>query len=52
VWFHEIFRNDGTPYDPKETLLIKSFTVAAPAGRDPLPVQATMRTGVTAGPRH
>ena len=32
VWFHEVFRNDGTPYDPKETMLIKSVA-AAPAGR-------------------
>jgi hypothetical protein len=34
VWFHEVFRNDGTPYDSKETALIKSITaipVAAPA---------------------
>jgi hypothetical protein len=30
VWFHEVFRNDGTPYDAKETALIKSVT-AAPA---------------------
>ena len=26
VWFHEIFRPDGTPYDPKETALIRSLT--------------------------
>jgi len=26
VWFHEVFRNDGTPYDPKETAFIKSLT--------------------------
>jgi hypothetical protein len=26
VWFHEVFRNDGTPYDAKETALIKSLT--------------------------
>jgi len=25
-WFHEIFRPDGTPYDPKETDLIRSLT--------------------------
>ena len=30
VWFHEVFRNDGTPYDAKETALIKSLS-AAPA---------------------
>jgi hypothetical protein len=27
MWFHEVFRNDGTPYDAKETALIKSLTV-------------------------
>jgi hypothetical protein len=26
VWFHEIFRPDGTPYDKKETDLIKRLT--------------------------
>jgi hypothetical protein len=26
VWFHDIFRADGTPYDPKEVALIKSLT--------------------------
>jgi len=26
VWFHDIFRKDGTPYDPKEIILIKSLT--------------------------
>lgn len=26
VWFHDIFRPDGTPYDPKETAFIKSLT--------------------------
>ena len=26
VWFHEIFREDGTPYDPKEVVLIKELT--------------------------
>jgi hypothetical protein len=34
VWFHEVFRNDGTPYDPKETALIKSLTAqSVPAAR-------------------
>jgi hypothetical protein len=28
VWFHEIFRKDGTPYDPKEVDLIKALTGA------------------------
>jgi hypothetical protein len=32
VWFHEVFRNDGTPYDPKETAIIKSVT-AVPVSR-------------------
>ena len=26
VWFHDIFRKDGTPYDQKETQFIKSLT--------------------------
>lgn len=26
VWFHDIFRKDGTPYDPEETELIKKLT--------------------------
>ncbi len=28
VWFHEVFRNDGTPYDASETALIRSLTTA------------------------
>jgi len=26
VWFHDIFRANGTPYDPKETAFIRSLT--------------------------
>lgn len=26
VWFHDIFRSDGTPFDPKEVAYIKSLT--------------------------
>ncbi len=26
VWFHDIFRQDGTPFDPAETSLIRSLT--------------------------
>jgi hypothetical protein len=26
VWFHDIFRKDGTPYDPKEVALIRQLT--------------------------
>jgi hypothetical protein len=26
LWFHDIFRTDGTPYKPEETALIKSLT--------------------------
>jgi hypothetical protein len=26
VWFHDIFRQDGSPYDPKEVSLIKQLT--------------------------
>ncbi|PRD46826.1 cellulase family glycosylhydrolase [Sphingobacterium haloxyli] len=28
VWFHEVLRSDGSPYDPAETALIKSLTGA------------------------
>jgi hypothetical protein len=31
VWFHDIFRADGTPYDPREVAYIKSVTGKAPA---------------------
>jgi len=27
VWFHDIFRSDGAPYDAKETDFIKSVTL-------------------------
>ena len=26
VWFHDILRKDGTPFDPKEVEFIKSMT--------------------------
>ncbi len=26
VWFHEVFRNDGTPYESRETAFIKELT--------------------------
>lgn len=26
IWFHEVFRTDGTPYKPEEVVLIKSLT--------------------------
>jgi len=26
LWFHDIFRQDGTPFDPKETELIRKWT--------------------------
>jgi hypothetical protein len=26
VWFHEIFRTDGTPYSAEETAFIKQMT--------------------------
>lgn len=29
LWFHDIFRNDGKPYDPQETGLIKQMTHSA-----------------------
>jgi hypothetical protein len=28
VWFHDIFRRDGTPYDPAEVALIRQLTAA------------------------
>ena len=33
-WFHDVFRGDGAPYDPKETALIRQLTQAASAGRN------------------
>jgi hypothetical protein len=33
VWFHDIFRKDGTPYDAKETELIRQLTGAGQSGR-------------------
>jgi hypothetical protein len=27
LWFHDIFRADGTPYDAKEVAFIKSVTL-------------------------
>lgn len=26
VWYHDIFRPDGTPYDPGEVKIIRHFT--------------------------
>ena len=26
IWFHEVFRSDGTPFDTEETTLIKALT--------------------------
>jgi hypothetical protein len=26
VWFHDIFRKDGTPFDPREVELIRKLT--------------------------
>ena len=26
LWFHDVFRRDGSPYDPKETNMIRSLT--------------------------
>src|SRR5579863_5337138 len=33
LWFHDIFRGDGTPYNAKETELILQLTRTAPASR-------------------
>lgn len=29
IWFHDIFRKDGTPYDEREVTLIKDLTMSA-----------------------
>ncbi len=34
VWFHDIFRPDGTPYDPTEVAYIRGVTGKAAAGAD------------------
>lgn len=36
IWFHEVFRNDGTPYRQAETDLIRALS-AAPKGVVPVP---------------
>jgi hypothetical protein len=33
LWFHDIFRQDGTPYDPKEVELIRGLTGESGKGR-------------------
>jgi len=33
VWFHDIFRKDGTPYDAKETELIRKLTGTGATGQ-------------------
>ena len=30
VWFHDIFRPDGAPFDPQETALIRQLTGRSP----------------------
>jgi hypothetical protein len=30
IWFHEVFRTDGQPYDPKEVQFIRQVTAAKP----------------------
>ncbi len=34
IWFHDIFRQDGTPYDPDEVKLIKRLTGAEKRNQD------------------
>jgi hypothetical protein len=29
-WFHDVFRTDGRPYDPRETALIREMSAAEP----------------------
>jgi hypothetical protein len=33
IWFHDVFRKDGTPYSQKEVELIKQLTSEANAGK-------------------
>ncbi len=35
VWFHDLFRRDGTPYDPREIDFIKRVTARRPAPATP-----------------
>ena len=49
VWFHDIFRGDGTPYRPAETELLKKLT-AARATREP-PGAAPASAPAAAPPR-
>jgi hypothetical protein len=36
TWFHDIFRPDGTPFDPKEIAFIKQLTMKDPSDTIPL----------------
>lgn len=36
VWFHDIFRADGSAYDPKEVNFIKSVTLPVPSAAQPV----------------
>jgi hypothetical protein len=33
LWFHDIFQQDGKPYDPAETALIKRLTQGMATGK-------------------
>jgi hypothetical protein len=33
VWFHDIFRSDGTPYRPEEVAFIRSLTLGKDSNR-------------------
>ncbi len=33
IWFHEVFRTDGTPYIPEEAAFIRRMTLGAGAAR-------------------
>lgn len=41
VWFHDLFREDGTPYDPKEVEFIKGITADKKMIRGRLPHTVT-----------
>lgn len=45
IWFHEVFRIDGKPYDPAETALIKKLAGAAKPAASAAAPTAKSKTG-------
>lgn len=50
-WFHDVFRNDGSAYDPKETNLIKALTAVPYTNFSKVPkvAEADSREAIEAG---